>query len=314
LLQGCGREFDPFSLDVIVPEAKTATSRSAAALASRLRLIQSEMADRSAAERQDYLTDEVRRATAQMLPDQQREIFDQLLEEFPSWGEVGEPAPPAAPAGIPLEQWNDPKALVEQLLLIASKDGARRREVLERIYRSGLVVFVLPAKAEETIKSKLPALPTQAKIDAWRAVEVLLMLMEFSRKLESFVSGTWSTVARGVGPASPKALGDLIARFLIASESSVLASLRQELEGAITLLERRARVFPATMRQFSQQHAEKFAPAEIESMVNAGFLANRNKVLWDKYVELCGGTDREHLESEVRQMQTAIIQRIFSTV
>jgi hypothetical protein len=283
-------------------------------LANRLRLIQSELADRSATERQEHLTDEVRRATAQMLPDQAREFYDSLLEEFPSWGEVAEPVTPPVAPGIPLEQWNDPKALVEQLLMIASKDGTRRREVLERIYRSGLVVFVLPAKAEETIKSKLPQLPNQAKIDAWRAVEVLLMLMEFSRKLESFVSGTWSTVARGVGPASPKALGDLIARFLISAESASLPGLRQELEGAITLLERRARAFPAALRQFSQQHAEKFAPAEIESMVNAGFLANRNKVLWDKYVELCGGIDRDHLESEVRQMQTAIIQRIFSTV
>jgi hypothetical protein len=187
-----------------------------------------------------------------MLPDQARELYDQLLEEFPSWGNVQEAAPPPVPTGIPLEQWNDPKALIEQLLHIASKDSARRREVLERIYRGGLVTFVLPAKAEEVIKSKLPGLPAQAKIDAYRAMEVLLMLMEFSRKLESFVSGTWSTVARGIGPASPKALGDLIARFLIASESSALASLRQELEAAILLLERRARVFPAALRQSKQ--------------------------------------------------------------
>ena len=296
-------------------DTQPSISRLVSMLSNRLRLMQADLADRPLVERQEILAAEVRRETHQLHPAQSRAVIDQLIREFPTWANESAATEPVAPTGPTEEEWNNPAALIAQLAVVTGKEPARRKQVLDLLKSRGLVAATLPEKSAAALGHALQ-LPAQMPIDPVRTVELVLVLMDFIRKQESFILGVWSTAARGIpNTFSSRSIAEIVARYISLPDTHPQrASMKQELDAAITLLDRRVRVFAATLRAYAQEHSEKFAPAEIENMVTSSFLTNKNKVLWDRYIELCGGPDREHLEAEVRLMQTAIIQRIWSTV
>jgi hypothetical protein len=281
-------------------------------LITRLGLIEADFANRAEEERRTQLTDAVRRATEQMPPGDRQAFVEQFRRQFPAWGEMVQRNRPES-GGASAEQWNDPTALIVQLATIAGKEPARRREVLAKLQASGLVAATLPDPSLHELQKQLQ-LSQATAIDPLRTVDLLLSLVEFVKRLESFVNGAWNNVARGVGHPPLRPLGEAMARLLSSPmQGPMPAGARQEFDMGLTLLDRRVRVLIAALRASSQQHAAKFAPAEIESMIDAGFLVNKAKACWEKYTELCGGTERETLDSEMRLMQAAIIERIWGT-
>jgi hypothetical protein len=279
--------------------------------AGELRALQEELADRGDAERAAAIAAALEQATVGMAETTRAAFLDHLLEQFPAFGQVlVEPAAPAA-GGATAEQWNDPAALIARLAVLAGREPSRRREVLARL--KPLVGATVPDDSLRQLQRQL-ALSERTAIDAGKAMELALQLIELVRRLETFVNGVWHTIGKNLGGSVPRPVVEAFAHFLAGSAAGDLTAegrVRAELDSALATLDRRVRVLIATLRAFSQQHAEKFAPAEIQSLAAPGFLGNKARACWGKYVELCGGEDRDALEAEIAAMYVSIISRIY---
>src|SRR5262245_61055615 len=89
-----------------MPEAEEERSTRVAALAHRLRLVQSDFADAAPEARQRYLGDEIERALAALVPGERELFLNELAARFPAWDgsappAAATPASTAAPAAAP---------------------------------------------------------------------------------------------------------------------------------------------------------------------------------------------------------------------
>lgn len=296
------------------------TAHAATAAAARVRLLQADLADQPSPARRAAVLDELRRSTADLTDREADALLDAVAGLFPAWGDAGlddgEAAPvveatPAEPPGATWEQWHDPLALIEQLSSILGEDPHAHPQVQERL--RSLTAGSYPDAGLKELQRVLQLTDRHPPIDTGRATDLLMYLLDFVRRLETFVNPAWNAVARGVGGPAPKPLAEAAASFLVAPNESDRTTAATDLAAAVANLRRRTRVLIATLRAFSQQHADKFAPGEIEAKAEAKLL-NKQKAFWETYVELCGGRDREQLEAEVNAMYLSIISRMYAEV
>ncbi len=293
----------------------------AVAAAARLRLLQADLADQPATARRAAVMDELRRATADLSAADADGLLDAVAAQFPAWGRVEVEQDEAAVAVAPdpeptdlrptFEQWHDPSALIAQLSSILGADPDAHVAAQDQLRT--LVGGSYPDAGLKELQRVLQLTDRHPPIDPGRATDLLMYLLDFVRRLETFVNPAWNAVARGVGGPAPKPLAEAAASFLVAADESARTSAATDLAAAVANLRRRTRVLIATLRAFSQQHADKFAPGEIEGRAEAKLL-NKQKAYWETYVELCGGRDREMLEAEVNAMYVSIISRMYAEV
>ena len=282
----------------------------ATATAARLRLLATELAGRSEAERNAAIAAVVEEAAVGIPAAARGRFLDQLLEQFPAWGQVVLQPQPASGGGPTAQQWNEPAALIAQLAALAGREPQRRREILARLQP------LVGAGASDSTLRRLQqqlAMSERTAVDPNRAMELTLLLIDFVRRLEQFTNGVWNTIGGKNAGAAPRPIAEAFGQFLNGANASSSAGehTKAELDAAIVTLDRRIRVLMATLRAFSRQHAEKFAPSEIESAADIGIFGNKAKACWEKYIQLCGGEERDALEAEIGAMYVSIISRMY---
>lgn len=270
---------------------QTSVAELTADATARLRDIYLQLSNAPAHERIDALESELIDMLSAHADDAREAVLDEVTKCFPS-PEYTAPAEGAKPA--------NPDELVEQLAqAMASMPDPRRRELLRRL--SG-------PTTESDLRRRL-GLAESIPLDPGREAELTSVLVEFVKRLDTFVDGVWNTLTTDRSSQPSATLKSVMAAFVV--DDSESGTNRKEVQASLTTLDQRARILMSTIRAFARNHAERFAPSEIESMVNSGFMANKLRASWDKYVQLCGGTGPEHLEAEILTVCSDIVQRMY---
>lgn len=269
------------------------------ATANRLRQIQADFADGSAQTREEYLSDEVERVLATLVPDNRPSFLKALQEQFPTWDAnmVVQDQPAASmPTQSPTDEreWGDVSFVLERLLeLAADQSDDQRQKIIDRLKAAGLSQtgqWGVPQKLVDELKSDL-GLDAEQDVDPGRVVELAIRLISFSHKLDQLGWQIWRTIAPKSSLRSASTLQSTMVKFT-QGESDV--PLTNDLERLRHLIASLLSAISQVGRQFGQSHLAKFAPNEIETSAmteGGGFLVAKEVKCWRKYVELAKSMD-----------------------
>ena len=117
-------------------------SRDVAATVNRLRMLQVDLADESDLVRQEQLSEVIKRALAEIVPEQRQAFLEELRDRFPNWdaGSTGQAdQKETITASDMYEDLDDPDFLIEKLTAIApSLSDDKRQSLAAKLQQSGL--------------------------------------------------------------------------------------------------------------------------------------------------------------------------------
>lgn len=287
-------------------------SQHVVATTNRLRLLQIDLADETPESRGQYLSDEIERALAKVLPEHREMFLEQLKESFPTWEggtstRAGDSvAETATRSSTDERELNDPSFLVSRLIELAPTLSERERQVLmDRLQAAGLAAIGTYDWPEYAVQPLVETGISKAgEVDAGRALETLEMLAKLVISLDQLIWNTWKALA----PRSQmRRTGDLkqsMRKFLDGDPQTPRGQVDEDLERCRRLVASLVSALHNSGRQFSQQFCGKFAPAEIEALANmegGGILVSKEVKCWRKYTELAGSLDPVEIEAELLQ-------------
>jgi len=294
------------------------SSKGVAALANRLRLVQIDFADHSEESRREYLGAEIKQALSRVIPQEREHFLDELKSMFPTWdGHVDVSAAEEAPQS----RW-DQRELGDASFLIGrlaevwdSLADSDKQKALSEMREAGIIPperFQWPESPLAALRSKLPAVGTTV-IEPGRALELLTLLLEFSLAVDQPVWGAWREVSGTASPRRGSMLQKILGTFLAGDPEVGRGQVTQELGKLRQLIA----AFVASIPQagkFATRHFARFAPSEIEVMVNAekkfGLLHGREATCWRKYAELASAIDEQSIDTEIRKSITEYAQQL----
>lgn len=275
----------------------------AAGVAARLKLLQIDGADATAAQRGEFFTEEIGRAL-KPIPAAKRDAYlDALAEKFPAWGLENsvESKPAAAPAPA------SPETLLSQLIAaIPQMDSATRQDAAHRLAEAGLGAVParggaceLPAELQKKLGLDSGAVATD------KAAQLLTALLQEFTKLEPLAWETWAQLAPRSAVRRDPATEELktaAGRFL--RGEAALAPCQQGLEKTRKLMAGLLAAIAMGGKEFAEEYMVRFLPQNIEDVVHSRgggglFGDSTEKKCWVKYKELAYG-DPGAIEKRIR--------------
>lgn len=162
-----------------------------------------DFADAEGETRKEYLTEEVRRALAEMVPQERRGFLEELALQFPTWDpnvEVAIRAPGKEQdrGAMDVREIQDPGFLIARLGELASSlDEKERKVLLEGVRMAGLAPQGGQERPEEPAQRLRAAmqLARTAQFDPGRMLDLAAVLGELSASLDQLVWRTWKEMA-----------------------------------------------------------------------------------------------------------------------
>lgn len=304
--------------DDFVFEATGDQSRKVMALASRLRLVQAELADERSEVRQEQLDGEIERVLAVIQPAEREEFLRELMRSFPGGnGEVvkaGAPAP-AVQSGPSLPK--DPAALAEFVTDALLKNwgslGVEQKKALTAKLTQGGVVApsagggggTLPENVVRDLRGKLQLGSTESP-DAARVSELAAMTVDFVMGVDRLVWGMWS---RKISPMSAIRSTGPMQRFMREYVTGKIDPLQSGTGGGPAgdmrrLLEMTVAVVSALGQagtSFGDRFVSQYSPGAIEETVGEGGFRNKDAECWKIYKASAAKLDRGSIDAEITQ-------------
>lgn len=279
--------------------------------ANRFRLIQADFADESDQVRRDYLSEELEKALAAVLPAERDEFMRRLLERFPAADFAAQPeterqeTEATSTAGEP--RLRNVDFVIQNLLEIIPTLTDEQKAVIDKsLQEAGLSPKTRQddfIDLGQELKAKL-RISGDPDLSAKKLAELTTMLVEFVLKLEPLVWNTWRALSPRSSIRSQGSLVKKIGQFLCqdteVSDGSVDEDLRtlQRLIAALTTAVSRAG------GQFAKRHLAKFSPSEIAALVRmepGGVFVSHEVKCWRKYVELAERLDEDAIDVEIKK-------------
>lgn len=279
--------------------------------ANRLRLLQADLADETAATRREQLAEEVRSALSRVPPGERNEFLEAVEERFPGWegGRVvtydggGGGGAGTATAPTDIAELNDPAFLVRQLVKNADKMTPEQRQSAgERLAAAGIAppgVGAVPAEAVARVKAVLQ-LDASKQADVGRMLETLAITAEQVLSLDRLVWTTWQQMAPGSAQKRRQGLAEVLSKYVAGGgevgREQVAADLGRFRQLSAALMASIAQAGEQAYRQMS-----KMSPSQVEHVAKAEKKWNETVELacWRKYQEMAGRLDQATVESEV---------------
>jgi len=283
------------------------TTRSAAALAKRFRLLQSSFADDLPEVRQRVLDEELEQMLRTVPISKRKECLEALAAEFPVPGRVelagGAAQKPSAPT-LP----DDPTVVVEHLLnLLRSMPPEQIAAVASQLQNSGLLPEGGPARIEvpQELHNRIEKLAPNRTLDNTRALRALDILMDFASNLDQLVWQVWKSIA---------------ARSVIQHETGTYREFRTTLAAYLTgdsevsteqikqIVNKTRKLvcgLMAAMGTVGEIHAAKFldrlSPETIKKAAEAdtSVFESIEKKCWRRYNAAFNDMNREVIEKEI---------------
>ena len=282
-----------------------------AALASRLRLLQVDLADVAPQQRQEHLAEELERVLAEQTADQRLATLRELMGHFPAF-EPARPDADEAEAQEPVEpeHLSDPSWLVTRLLELAPElDESQKRAVAQRLAEADLV----PPPRHESWSPEVEAearrkfqLGEEAVLDPQRALQMAGELAELTINIERIVRSTWREVAPKSELLSNRRLQAQLSAYVAGDEEVSRTQVIEELERVRQMAAGLVAAVGQVGRQFVARYASKYAPMEIETLARQDkrWHESADVACWRKFKELAESMDEAAMEREVKQIIT----------
>ncbi len=297
-----------------------------AALVGRLRMIQTDLADRDSAAREEHLNDVVQQALNELAVSDRQSFLEELAQHFPTWkGGTGTPLPAKALGSQALSsfaEWNDPLALVVRLTELTAAQPATEKRTLLEMLREALHVPAPTAGAwpEEVLASlrRVLQIPDQRKFDAGHAMELMVLLTDFTARLHQSVWNTWET---GIAPNSEirkrSVLRTALGRFLAADAQVPRTMIADDLDK----LQQIVAALTAAVKEAGKQFAlrvmkDKFDPAQIHDNViiqhakRKMFGPTIEEQCWEKYKDLYQAMGERMVEDEIMRVVAEFTEKM----
>jgi hypothetical protein len=299
-------------------------SRLVAATASRLRLLQADLADEPADVRQEHLDDVVRASLSKLVPQERDSFLAELEEAFPSWdSNVAVASEGAAVSVMDRKELEDPSFLVARLAELSSGlTDIQRRVLADRLREAGLAPRVQeggppwPEESEGKFRTRMQ-LGEQESVDAGRLMELATLLVEVASSLDQLVWNTWKTVSPRSALKRPAPLSHTMGRFVSGDTEVGRGQVAQDAERLRQLTAALVSAVSQVGRQFAQGHVSKFSPTEIAAMAGlegGGLLVSKEVKCWRKYVELATSMDEVAIEGQIMQALAAYAESLIKGV
>lgn len=286
--------------DIVLTEDESAWI---AKVAGRLRLIQADAAASPAAERREYLREELARHVKSLLPANRQRILQALLNRFPVGGQVplaaaADPAPatPAEPVAESPEQQLE--RLVAAAQMLSPEQGA---ELARRLQEVGVLPDVgavstrdLPAPVRQSL-----GLAAGQTLYWEQLIHLTAWLVEMFHQMDQQAMATMRELSpRSLLLNRTQDFRTAAARYLLRENQAFETQARamRSLFGALFL------AILGGGREFGRQFVDQLCPAAIEEVVavesNKGALGgllgigpSKKEKCWDKYRDLADAYD-----------------------
>jgi hypothetical protein len=279
-------------------------------LATRLRAIQSDLADEAPELRREQLEDEIGRALQGVVAHGRAEFLELLAARFPSWdndvsrGGAAAPATGGTRSATDQKEWSDPSFVLKRLIdlckdLPEEKKLAVRRTLEEAGLSSG-GVGSWPEAPLQRLRGLCAGGP-KGQPNSGRALEALSMLLEFTLRLDKVVWATWQQMA----PRSSvkrrgqlqRALGHWLDGGADVSQNEIqqeLEDLRQLSAAVIASVSQAGHLAYVRLQNLQPDAVMAAAKDEGKRAWEAWEVA-----YWKKYLQLCQSLDPNSFEVEM---------------
>jgi hypothetical protein len=296
---------------VAVPDPIRDRSEIVASTANRLRLVQIDFADEKDDVRREYLSEEIERAMAAVVPEQRQTFLEDLMVRFPTWDAKVEvqlrKEETTDRTRMDERELQDPNFLAARLINLVPSLSPRERQVLiERLREAGLVAVQAsgwPAETVDGLRSKLRMAPDEP-IDPGRALEMVALLADLASSLDQLAWNTWQRICPKSMFRRPGDLRKTMSRFLNGGQDVGREQVNQELSKLRQLIASLISAVSQAGKQFANRYLTKFSPNEINALVNmegGGFLVSKEVKCWRKYAELAGTLNEASIETEIME-------------
>jgi hypothetical protein len=278
------------------------------ALAGRLRLLQSELADESPETREQLLAEEIERSLNGIAPSERLAFLRTLESHFPTWDsrvDVAADAKSKTTSATDQRELQDPSFLVSRIVELAPKlSESQKQTVIAKLQGAGLAPSnqpKWPANAEKLFREQLK-LSDADDVDSARLMELAAMLAQLAVSLDQPLWRMWKEIAPR---SSLRRAGDLsrtLSLFASANDGVSRTQVQQELESLRKLAAALLQAVGQVGKQFAQDF-RKYSPAEIESLakIEKKWTEKLEEACWRKYRDLASTLDESAIESSIRQ-------------
>jgi hypothetical protein len=262
----------------------------AAGMAARLKILQADASNLAKGERQGFMKEELERALADVPQPRRRACLQALADHFPAW-QVAAVASETTTSAPDLKA-DTPELRLEALLRTADGLTAeQRREFAVKLKAAGFAVVESVGSIQPTADLSRALGGDVDRIDAERAVKLIILNCTLALSLDEMVSKVW----RELAPKSPKAkknvageLKTLMRRYLAGDSEVSLTELNKQTEQLRRLTAGLLWAMGGAGRPFSMEFREHLSPDAIESLarMEISMFKSMEQVCWKKYREL----------------------------
>jgi len=256
--------------------------------ASRLRLLQMQLAGKDVTVRSDYLSEEVERALKELSPGDRDVFLRELGALFPDWAGAGEPRSPVSVevAEAPLAALGPPELLARLLQL----EPAELEDILNQVLESG-PVSLQPAAA--------------APAESGRAVRATEILLRFVDTIEPLIRTAWSSLSGEKNQTRRHELQEKVEKFLAGDDNVDDMELTGELEQLRRLSAALIGIIQHAGRQTAQMIVREWAPDNIQLMAKTegkSALVSWDVAYWRKFKQMAAQSLTEDtVEQEINR-------------
>lgn len=324
------------------------TVKKAAALAQRLRMVYTDLADQQSDLREGQLYDEIQRVLGSTPPQDREGLLRQLMQEFPASSD-GESAAPA-----PARESRDPRALAERLAKLAMDLPDAEKAALAAILKQAGIVETVKQVVRETVSlppstgtmaptsagtsagtlsgtsagsaaftgegltdlCRALAIPTAQGVNPQRAAELAALLAEFAVRIEPWACQYWRDLAPDAKNLIAPTLGKDMARYASGDDKlsrDVIADDLYNLRSVVSLL---MKGVVEAGRQFGRDHVTRFSVDSVleEAKRVKTFTQSVEAAAWAVYVRRMQGVDAADMEKRLRQLIAADVDAALGQV
>ena len=269
-----------------------------AAAASRLRLLQVDLADKSPEARMHYLAEEIQRALAHVVPQERKQFLQELMSEFPTWDKTLDVIPleeqVAAWSRTDQRELADPSFLVSRLAeLLPTLSDAQKQALVAHLRDAGLAPQLEGDRPEEALSRVREALKLDSKaaLSQERLTELVAPLIRFALGLEPVVRQTWSLLAPKSTMLGSSSLQQSLNSFVAGDKELPGSPVERDIEKLRGLVGSMAYALGRVV-DFATGHLTRFSPGKIEDIVRleprgvGSLLVAKEVRFWRKYAEL----------------------------
>ena len=280
----------------------------AASVVTRLKYLQTNLADEKPEDRQVHLEEELHRALQALPAPKRGSHLYALMQQFPDWELAAATA--IAPAAVARQT---PDEVIQAFLQLAPQlSGAQREDVKQKLAAAGLILATnqpVEGEALTAIQAKLK-LDTEDRIDPQQLGRLFAIFAEAVLALDQLAWNVW----RNAAPKSPvrrdTAQGDLrtVTRRSLSGDAEAAAAqaqVQKQIDASRQLIAGLLAGLGPAGKNFARRYQQRYTPDAVREVVRAEGGGKNDAQYWKKHTELAAEITETVIEDDV---QAAVVK------